>query len=154
LKLPAGESSEPTLPQNEQIAVPPPPFSDGVFPCQDCHVNLDPDAKPRVLEEHTQIELHHGDRQRWCFDCHNPDNRDVLRLASGTLVPFWESYRLCGQCHGDKYRDWRIGVHGKRTGFWNGKKQYLLCAHCHDPHAPHFKSLKPLPPPLRPEEIR
>ena len=56
----------------------------------------------------------------------------MLRLANGTLVPFEESYRLCGQCHGDKYRDWRAGVHGRRVGSWNGEKQYLLCVHCHD----------------------
>ena len=57
---------------------------------------------------------------------------------------------VCGQCHGDKYRDWKAGVHGKRTGYWNGKKQYLLCVHCHNPHQPHFKPLKPMPPPTPP----
>ena len=103
---------------------------------------------------HEYIKLNHGPRDRWCFDCHNPDNRDVLRLASGRLVPFTESYLLCGQCHGDKLRDWKVGVHGKRTGMWNGAKQYLLCAHCHNPHAPHFQPMKPLPPPVRPEDLR
>jgi len=29
--------------------------------------------------------------------------------------PVHESYRLCGQCHGTQYRDWRSGIHGKRT---------------------------------------
>jgi len=100
------------------------------------------------------MQLKHGPRERWCFDCHNPDDRDKLRLASGSLIPFSESYRLCGQCHGEKLRDWRVGVHGKRTGEWNGKKRYLLCAHCHNPHAPVFKSIKPLPPPVRPANIR
>jgi hypothetical protein len=134
--------------------VPPPPFSEGVFPCEDCHANLDADPTPRTLEEHTQIDLHHGDRDRWCYDCHNPTDHNMLRLASGKLVPFTESYKLCGQCHGDKYRDWRLGIHGKRTGSWNGAKQYLLCASCHNPHSPHFKALKPLPPPRRPTEIQ
>jgi hypothetical protein len=57
----------------------------------------------------------------------NPDDRDVLRLANGDLVSFEESYNLCGQCHGTIFRDWKAGIHGKRTGEWNGKKQYRLC---------------------------
>ena len=66
---------------------------------------------------------------------------------------FDESFRLCGQCHGTIYRDWRKGIHGRRRGYWNGAKSYLLCAHCHDPHAPKFADLEPLPPPLRPQYL-
>ncbi len=36
-------------------------------------------------------------------------------------------------------------------GYWNGAKSYLLCAHCHNPHAPAFKPIEPLPPPVRPQ---
>ena len=61
----------------------------------------------------------------WCFDCHNPDNRDKLRLANGKLVKFEESYILCGQCHGTILREWKAGLHGKRTGMWNGDKAVL-----------------------------
>ncbi len=135
--------------------VPRPPFSEGVFPCTQCHKYFKANPKRRVLTEyHTEIVLHHAEGERWCTDCHNLLNRDKLRLVSGDLVDFSESYRLCGQCHGDKYRDWKVGVHGKRTGFWNGDKQYLLCVHCHNPHDPKFKSLKPLPPPVRPGAAR
>jgi hypothetical protein len=74
----------------------------------------------------------------------------VLRRASGEPIPFSESYKLCGQCHGPQYRDWQSGVHGKRTGEWDGQKEYLLCVNCHDPHSPKFKPLVPLPPPVRP----
>jgi hypothetical protein len=131
--------------------VPRPPFSEGIFPCSQCHTYMKPNPKRRTLTEyHTEIVLHHAEGQRWCTDCHNLLNRDKLRLVSGELIDFTESYRLCGQCHGDKFRDWKVGVHGKRTGFWNGDKQYLLCVHCHNPHDPKFKSLKPLPPPVRP----
>jgi hypothetical protein len=94
--------------------------------------------------------LRHDAQHRWCLDCHDGANRDVLHLANGAPVPFEESYRLCGQCHGDKYRDWRAGVHGRRTGSWDGAKQYLLCVHCHDAHAPAFQPLEPEPPPARP----
>jgi formate-dependent nitrite reductase cytochrome c552 subunit len=68
-------------------------------------------------------------------------------------VPFTESYRLCGQCHGDKYRDWRWGVHGKRIGNWDGQKTYFLCVNCHNPHSPKFKPLKPMPVPTKPQEM-
>ncbi|RMG58315.1 MAG: hypothetical protein D6713_08000 [Deltaproteobacteria bacterium] len=140
-----------------QFPVPPPPFSEGIFPCSDCHEDMEVNTERRELEdEHVEISrsFDHAPEQRWCLDCHDPNDRDYLRLASGEKIPFSESYRLCGQCHGDKYRDWKVGVHGKRTGNWNGDKQYLLCAHCHNPHSPRFKPLKPMPPPTPPAEIK
>jgi len=137
--------------------VPRPPWSDDlIFPCSQCHDKMKPpNLKPRPMTEyHVEIVLHHAESQRWCTDCHNPNNRDKLRLNSGELIDFTESYRLCGQCHGDKYRDWKAGIHGKRTGYWNGDKQYLLCVHCHNPHDPKFKALTPMPPPNRPGSAR
>lgn len=135
--------------------VPPPPFSEGIFPCSDCHADMEVNYERRELEyAHEDIKLNHGPRDRWCFDCHNPEDRDHLRLVSGELIPFDQSYRLCGQCHGTIYRDWREGIHGRRRGFWNGAKSYLLCPSCHNPHSPKFKPLKPLPPPLRPQLLR
>ncbi len=132
--------------------VPPPPFSEDMYPCSECHADLELDLEPRQLEyAHDEIELRHGPDDRWCFDCHNPDDRDTLRLANGILIGFDESYRLCGQCHGTIFRDWRHGIHGRRSGFWDGAKSYLLCAHCHNPHAPRFAPMKPLPPPVRPQ---
>lgn len=132
-----------------------PPFSDGIFPCSECHGEMDTNLERRELEdEHEGFTLNHGDRERWCFDCHDAEDRDMLHLASGKKIPFTESYKLCGQCHGDKYRDWRRGAHGKRTGSWSGTKEYLLCAHCHNPHAPHFGPIKPLPAPTRPVGTR
>ncbi len=137
-----------------KFSVPPPPFSEDIFPCSDCHSDMEPDPTRRELEEHTEIAemFNHASEQRWCLDCHNQNDRDKLRLANGDLVSFEESYFLCGQCHGTIFRDWKAGVHGKRTGEWNGKKVYRLCVHCHNPHSPRFKPIAPLPPPLRPEE--
>ncbi len=157
---PADESASAGTPANVviegELEVPPPPFTEGAFPCSDCHdPAVPPNTRRRELKlAHTEIKLHHDAEHRWCLDCHSADNRDKLHLASGELIDFTESYKLCGQCHGDKYRDWRAGVHGKRTGSWNGPKQYLLCVHCHNPHAPRFAALKPMPPPTRPENIR
>jgi hypothetical protein len=106
----------------------------------------------RQLTFHTDIKLSHDEENRWCLDCHDAVNRDSLHLASGEQVSFEESYRLCGQCHGEKYRDWRAGVHGRRSGQWNGHKTYLLCAHCHNPHAPRFQPIEPEPAPIPPHE--
>jgi hypothetical protein len=138
-----------TKANSEEIAVTPPPFSDGIFPCNDCHKIRIPNPVRRTLQWHEDITeiFNHDSQNRWCTDCHDLNNRDSLRLASGKLLDFKESYKLCGQCHGDKLRDWKVGVHGKRIGEWNGKKQYYLCVSCHNPHSPKFKPLKPEPPP-------
>jgi hypothetical protein len=150
---PAQDTAKPFMQDGETLEVPPPPFSDGIFPCSACHESLKPNPTRRVLAFHDDIQLKHDEEHRWCLDCHDADNRDVLHLAGGQKVTFDESYMLCGQCHGEKLRDWRVGVHGRRTGQWNGHKNYLLCVHCHSPHQPHFKPLPPKPapkPPTRP----
>lgn len=155
-KASKAEAARPDTTQ-EGIQVPSPPLTEGIFPCTSCHdgksMKLNTRRRP-LVDMHGDIELHHGPASRWCLDCHDPADRDHLRLASGEKVAFTASYQLCGQCHGDKFRDWRVGIHGKRTGSWNGPKQYLLCVNCHDPHSPHFKALKPMPPPARPEAIQ
>ncbi len=139
----------------ERPEVPPPPFTDGIYPCSACHAGLPVNRTRRPLTEmHGDIELRHDEEHRWCLDCHDAANRDVLHLASGEPVPFEESYRLCGQCHGEKLRDWRAGVHGRRSGYWNGHKTYLLCAHCHNPHQPRFAKLEPRPAPARPSAVK
>jgi hypothetical protein len=150
---------------------PSPPFELGLFPCTNCHT--DPGNRSRrELGFHDEMQpLRHGPNM-WCLDCHDAANRNVLHLTDGEPVPFAESYRLCGQCHGDKYRDWKVGVHGKRIGYWDGKKTYFLCVQCHNPHSPRFKGVetkvidgvptqhpiatptRPEPTPHRPEEAR
>ena len=148
-----------------------PPFAiRGLFPCQACHRKdirsesreIDrnnlffgkyfkaPNLKPRILSRmHLNIKLQHGEFQ-WCLNCHATDERNYLKLINGDIISFEESYRLCGQCHGLIYRDWKLGIHGRRVGKWNGKKLYLLCVHCHDPHSPKFRKIIPKDPPRRP----
>lgn len=151
LEEPVGSQTADT--PEERLEVPPPPFSAGIYPCSNCHGLMPVNSERRELTAfHTDIVLRHDEDNRWCLDCHDAENRDQLHLASGEPVPFEESYRLCGQCHGEKYRDWRAGVHGRRSGDWNGHKTYLLCAHCHNPHAPRFQPIKPEAPPVRPGE--
>jgi hypothetical protein len=139
-------------PADERVEVPPPPFTEGIFPCTGCHNQDLPVNRTRraLTDMHDDIQLRHDQEHRWCLDCHDAGQRDQLHLASGEPVPFAESYRLCGQCHGEKYRDWRAGVHGRRVGQWNGAKRYLLCVHCHNPHQPRFKAIQPMPAPPRP----
>ena len=168
-------AAEQTDTQAESVyAVPPPLVYQGLFPCQACHRKdirgvsspLDqgksflgkflraPDPKPRTLVRmHRDVELKHADWQ-WCLDCHNKDERNYLRLINGDTISFEQSHRLCGQCHGLIYRDWKRGIHGRRVGQWNGKKLYLLCAHCHDPHKPKFRKLMAQDPPRPPDNGR
>ena len=140
----------------QDIQVPPPPFTEDIFPCMDCHSEIEPNSTPRKLEDyHDEIVLLHDEENRWCLDCHDEQDRDQLRLASGKRIPFEQSYLLCGQCHGPKLRDWKAGVHGKRSGHWDGtERRYLLCVHCHNPHQPQFPALAPMPKPHAPGQLR
>jgi len=122
-----------------------------LYPCMNCHASKPPDPTPRKLTGmHSDIVFHHDEEHRWCFGCHNPDDRNYLRLADGRLIEFKDHFELCGQCHGTIYRDWRVGIHGKRTGDWNGEKRYWVCVNCHNPHKPKFGQLTPEPPPDKP----
>lgn len=115
--------------------------------CKTCH-------RETTEPMHAKIKLHHAEEQRGCLDCHSATDRDRLHRANGEKILFSESYKLCGQCHGPKLRDWKLGLHGKRLGHWDGRKEYLLCAHCHNPHSPRIEGMTPQPRPARPEEIR
>ncbi len=132
--------------------------------CSGCHFvgeNMPaPKNEPRQIGNHQDIigdatKLQHGRGAIWCFDCHNPANRDTLVDQRGQEVSFNESYKLCGSCHGDTYGEWRMGLHGKRTGEWKvgGKKRWWTCSECHDPHTVQehrFNPIKPEPPPALP----
>ncbi len=136
----------------EPQLLPPPEMDDEYWPCSDCHEDEPANHDRRELEDdHEDHKISHGDL--WCLSCHDPDNRDRLHLADGTLVKFEDSWQLCTQCHAKKLHDWRAGVHGKRTGHWRGAAEYRTCVACHNPHSPPFEPLAPKPPPWRPEQI-
>ncbi len=147
-----GYPSRPLQPEPEPVLLPPPPISDEYFPCSDCHEDQLADPERRELDEHDHIKLAHGDL--WCLDCHDSDQRDLLHLSDASPVRMEESWRLCTRCHAKRIPDWRAGVHGKRTGYWWGPKEYRTCVVCHDPHSPLFKSLEPKPPPIPAAKIR
>lgn len=130
----------------------PPVLSSKLFPCSGCHAGMEAGPR-RSLSFHEEISIQgHGEPRRWCLDCHDAADRDSLRLAGGERVPFSRSHLLCSQCHGSVFRSWKTGIHGKRTGMWDGPKHYFLCPSCHNPHSPRFKPLVPLSRPLKPAE--
>jgi hypothetical protein len=125
-----------------------------MFPCTRCHAKLPRNPQKRTLVKFHVIrntELHHGDPKAWCYNCHSLENIDRLVISSGELVTFDEAYRLCGGCHGDKLRDWKVQVHGKTMGHWRGEKIRRSCTGCHNPHRPAFPPLEPEPAPIPPE---
>lgn len=129
-----------------------------LFPCSDCHdEEWEADSTRRDLDEpHDVIPgafVNHDADNRWCLDCHSANMRDKFRLLNGKLVEYNEYYRVCAQCHRRVYREWKMGVHGKRTGYWNGEKQWMHCAQCHNPHNPPFKPIKPMPMPRKPGSV-
>lgn len=118
--------------------------------CNECHKLFDsPPTERRLLTQHTNIVLRHGMNNR-CFNCHDRGNREKLVLTDATLLGFDEVPRLCSQCHGTVFRDWRRGMHGKTMGSWDassGKQVRLVCNDCHNPHSPAYSPIAPLPGP-------
>lgn len=118
--------------------------------CNDCHRLFDSPPTPgRALLQHVGIQLNHGLNNR-CFNCHDERNRERLVLFDGTTLSYEETPRLCAQCHGTVYRDWTRGTHGKTMGSWDassGRQRRLHCNECHDPHAPAYQPIAPLPGP-------
>lgn len=124
------------------------------FPCSRCHQDRPPDPVERTLTQfHTQKVLHHGTLGGWCYRCHTKDDIDRLHLSDNTQVSFDEAYELCGSCHGDKLRDWKLGIHGLTTGYWLGDRTRRSCPACHDPHSPHFPLMTPERTPALPRTV-
>lgn len=134
--------------------VPPRVLSSEYYPCTECHSGAgEPEFLDRNVDFHEDKAISgHGEPLKWCFDCHNPDNPNTLRLVGGEAIEFKNLDVLCGQCHGKIYAAWQAGAYGKRVGLWDGEKRYFSCTECHDPHQPRFEAITPDPAPLRPEE--
>jgi len=108
-------------------------------------------------------EFRHGRGAIWCLDCHHKTQRNMLVNHFGEPIGIEQPQLLCGKCHGDKLRDWRDGIHGKRIGDFTseGKKRWFTCTECHNPHDVQdgtrdrgFVALKPEPPPQLPRGFR
>jgi hypothetical protein len=81
-------------------------------------------------------DFQHGRGRIWCLDCHHSTQRNKLTDNFGDPISMDQPQLLCGKCHGDKLRDWRDGIHGKRIGDFTstGKKRWFTCTECHSPH--------------------
>lgn len=81
-------------------------------------------------------DLQHGRGRIWCLDCHDAKKRNMFTDNFGDTISMDQPQLLCGKCHGDKLRDWRDGIHGKRIGEFasTGKKRWFTCPECHNPH--------------------
>ena len=127
--------------------------------CTGCHseeegVELDWDDEGRVLipPAHSNLKLLHGRNRKNndCFNCHDRSNLRYLVTRDGRQLEPAASNELCADCHGPKYRDWEIGIHGRLNGYWDrnlGEARRKDCTSCHDPHAPMFPKYKPGPAP-------
>lgn len=120
-----------------------------VAPCGTCHEAGEARALPAdaagIGGPHVGLELHHGAIE--CASCHAADDRSALHLASGATIPMTDALRLCAQCHGPQYRDYRHGAHGGMRGYWDlsrGPRERNHCVACHDPHAPAFGQFEPV----------
>lgn len=118
--------------------------------CNACHRIFASTDKPAGhLSMHGEVVLKHGLNSR-CFNCHDREDRERLILHDGSEVSFAEVASLCAQCHGTVFRDWVRGTHGKTLGYWDtsrGEALRLRCTDCHDPHAPAYPAMAPLPGP-------
>lgn len=120
------------------------------YPCSQCHEYWKTNTEPRELAPVHDVGLQHGQGRLWCLVCHDPEDRDSLHTVRGGKVDFNEAWRVCGQCHSSRQKDWYFGAHGKRVYNWQGEPERYNCTHCHNPHRPPFMKRKPQPkPPVR-----
>jgi predicted CXXCH cytochrome family protein len=128
--------------------------------CAECHPANDPvalnyDANgvvqfPKGHEGLVAMAHGHTFRNNSCYNCHDRDQLDQLHTPDGAKLAFSQATQLCGSCHGPTYRDWKAGAHGRTGGYWDrsaGPIKREECTSCHDPHAPAFTGLIPMPGP-------
>ena len=118
--------------------------------CQDCHQIFSTEQIFTVQPRHHQdIVMDHG-MNVYCINCHDIEDRNRLVLDGGKTTTYDNVDRLCAKCHGPTFRDWQKGMHGKTMDFWMqdmGTPRRLGCTECHNPHAPAFAPMAPLPGP-------
>lgn len=146
-RVPTRRDAELSLDRTVEIVARTPSIA--TYPCgEQCHDARLPNPTPRELSLfHAGRRIQHGPAVRWCDRCHDLDDLDHLRMMDGDSVSFDASDQICGQCHGEKHRDWSAGVHGSITGGWAGTARRQLCTGCHDPHVASRIHLEALPPP-------
>ena len=123
------------------------------FPCTDCHKKLKPfretvkKSKPFRGKDpgemtHENLTFQHMEEIRECTFCHSIIDPDRLHLLNGERITFEQVPDLCGQCHGERFNEWNMGLHGEESGTWNGPRSSLSCTECHRPHSPRFPKME------------
>ena len=128
--------------------------------CAECHPPSDPvkleyDDSGNVIVPAAHkglLSMAHGKslRNNNCYNCHDRDELDQLHTPEGAKLKFEQATLLCASCHGTTFRDWNAGAHGRTGGYWDrtaGPIKREECTSCHDPHAPAFTGLIPMPGP-------
>jgi hypothetical protein len=124
----------------------------GRVPCETCHSLREEKALPSSASEleqfHRGLRVEHG--SIGCSSCHAVGNPPSLHLANGERLAMTDALRLCAQCHGPQYRDYKHGAHGGMNGYWDlssGGRVRNNCVDCHDPHLPKIPQVTPVRPP-------
>ena len=120
------------------------------YPCGACH-NPTMARTGKLPANHREIHIQHFEGADQCGVCHNTEAMNTLRLATGAAIPLDASYQLCGQCHAEKFADWKISAHGKRVGRWRGPTHSNTCPDCHNAHTPAIGPMKASPAPPFPK---
>jgi len=121
------------------------------FPCSKCHSdNTNTNVTFPLSKPHDKIQFNHMKEVKNCSSCHHKKNRNELVLITGQSLSFNLSYLQCAQCHGEKFRDWELGIHGKQIGSWDKEKYRFNCTDCHNPHSPQFPKYVADPAPKHP----
>jgi cytochrome c5 len=113
-----------------------------MFNCTSCHDNPKKTWDLKTLKEsgaHDEILekfAHASSDVMDCMTCHSLNDRDNLHMLQGKKITYNEAFLLCGQCHKNKFDDWKNGAHGKKFAFWDERGAYQNCTSCHNPHRP------------------
>ena len=153
----------PRTPHLKQLAACGTACHNGTYP-KGYPTSKDPTPIPTMEAMMPELKnFQHGRGGIWCLDCHHTTQRNKFTDNFGKPISMDEPQSLCGKCHGDKLRDWRDGIHGKRIGDFTstGKKRWFTCTECHNPHDVQdgarnrgFAQLQPEPPPQLPKGMK
>ncbi len=116
------------------------------YPCATCHTQgLKVPGTPADYQAHPEVLLQHADDKVMnCATCHNDSDMNTLSSVTGEAIDIDRADELCGQCHGEKKRDWLHGAHGKRYYNWQGTRVIKSCTSCHNPHKPALEKRMPV----------
>lgn len=106
--------------------------------CRVCHAGNNIVTPNDGKQAHWDIQLHHSQNMS-CKSCHDSSQPEKL-VVGDQRVGFDQAYQLCGSCHFQQEKDFKIGAHGKRLTGWAFPRVVNNCTECHDPHQPMFKS--------------